>query len=91
MSEQSINSPAGHASQETDSVLQGNESADVPMGHVMYRGKLFLADPVIRNDRLKHCDGYYTQNNDNFKDVCRELGLDRAQWRIYYEYVHRHT
>ena len=47
-----------------------------------------LINAETMNDKLKEYDGYYTVAGDTFKEVCRQVGLDRAQWKAYYKWVH---
>ena len=37
---------------------------------------------------LSEYEGYYTVEGDTFKDVCKHTGLDKAQWKAYYKWVH---
>ena len=39
-------------------------------------------------ERLYMHDGFYTSHGDTFKDVCSGIGLDKAQWKMYYDWVH---
>ena len=47
---------------------------------------------LINADKMKaelaEYDGYYTVAGETFKDVCKQTGLDRAQWKAYYKWVH---
>ena len=51
-----------------------------------------LVDDSVREQRLEalaEIDGvYYCEDNENFKTVCAHLGLDKAQWKAYYDFVH---
>ena len=49
-------------------------------------GILINAD-TMKSD-LSEYDGYYTVEGDTFKDVCKHTGLDKAQWKAYYRWVH---
>jgi hypothetical protein len=56
------------------------------------RVQRLLVDDTVRQERLEALeenDGvYFCEENDNFKTVCAHLGLDKAQWRAYYDLVH---
>ena len=51
---------------------------------------VYTIDTEIMKQRLYEHDGYYTSHGDTFKDVCRATGLDKAQWQMYYDWVHEH-
>ena len=48
---------------------------------------MILVNPEMVQKNLIEYDGYYTVAGDTFKSVCRNIGLDRAQWRAYYKWV----
>ena len=48
----------------------------------------YLIDNEICKQRLIDHDYYYTVSGDSFKDVCRATNLNKAQWPMYYAYVH---
>jgi hypothetical protein len=47
-----------------------------------------LVNPEAMKERLYMHDGFYTSHGDTFKDVCSGIGLDKAQWKMYYDWVH---
>ena len=70
-------------SYETGPVDSGGDSRFIIMDE-----KSVLIDSDLCKIRLKEHDGYYTSHGDTFKDVCRAIGLNKAQWRMYYAWVH---
>jgi hypothetical protein len=50
-------------------------------------GSMILVDADVVKQNLAEYDGYYTVAGDTFKSVCRNIGLDRAQWKAYYKWV----
>ena len=50
----------------------------------------YTIDTETMKQRLYEHDGYYTSHGDTFKDVCSGIGLDKAQWKMYYDWVHEH-
>eukprot|EP01043_Picozoa_sp_COSAG02_P040615 COSAG02_NODE_3302_length_6981_cov_6.817640_2_plen_124_part_00 len=54
--------------------------------HDYVDGILINADTMLSD--LSEYDGYYTVEGDTFKDVCKHTGLDKAQWKAYYRWVH---
>lgn len=66
----------------TDSTQVGNEST------LVKDDTSYLVDSTVMKARLYLHDGYYTSHGDTFKDVCSAIGIDKAQWRMYYDWVH---
>jgi hypothetical protein len=48
-----------------------------------------LIDAELCKVRMQDHDGYYTSHGDTFKAVCRSVGLDKAQWQMYYDWNHQ--
>jgi hypothetical protein len=48
----------------------------------------YMIDSDIVKQRLSLHDHYYTSHGDTFKDVCIATKLDKAQWPMYYSWVH---
>ena len=50
-------------------------------------------EPYIEQDNgIEGFDGSYikTTNNDTFFDICRKMGINKAQWRQYYEWIQQY-
>ena len=52
-----------------------------------------LIDDSVREERLEALERvngvYHCAENENFRTVCVNLGLDKAQWPAYYSFVHQ--
>lgn len=89
-------SKKSHPKAEASAVVPQTSSCDdadgtdsVPAGWIQSQddGSLMLIDPDVVKTNLTSYDGYYTVAGDTFKDVCRNVGLDKAQWKAYYKWM----
>ena len=63
-------------------------AAGTENSYIEVDGVRHLVDPSLCNELLAQHDCYYTSHDDTFKDVCKAVRLNPAQWPMYYSWVH---
>lgn len=86
--------PRANASEadQSDDEETPDATETMPIENSDHYAQLSEGTILINADKMKsdlgEYDGYYTVAGDTFKDVCRNVGLDKAQWKAYYRWVH---
>ena len=69
-------------------VLIDDENSE-SVATIVHNGIEYKCDPQIRADLEDDDNVYITQDNDKFADVCKGIGLNHAQWKAYYQWIHQ--